>query len=129
MSSVTQYKTQLRKHLTCSGPARKRLLGQFDASLSCLLEENPNPDLEALNWAFGSPDKMAHTLMENVTPEEQRRYRTSQLLRRFLAGILLCVFLLFTAYVFLEKQKPLYTADEVVPATVHYEDSIEPGGD
>ena len=76
------------------------------------LEETPEPSLNQLREAFGPPEEMAQVLMTEVSPEEKAEYRRNRQMRRIAAGIIVVVFVLFTMYVYFEKQKPLTVINE-----------------
>ena len=52
-------------------------------------------------------------LMTEVSPEEMAEYCRNTRIRRIVAGVLAVVFVLFTMYVYFEKQKPITIIDEV----------------
>jgi hypothetical protein len=123
---VTQYKKALKKSLRCSSSVKERLLGRFDLSLSAFLEDSPNPTMTEMNAAFGSPRDMASVLMEGVSAEENSKYRKTRLITKTIAGIvtgvLLTLVIVFTLYIYYEKQIPVVHDD-----AVYVEDSVDAG--
>lgn len=107
-----QYEKLLKKRLRCTTAVRKRLLEKFRGALLVFLEETPEPNLNQLREAFGPPEEMAQVLMTEVPPEEMAKYRRNRRIRRIAAGAIAVVFILFTMYVYFEKQKPLVMIDE-----------------
>lgn len=104
---VRQYRKKLKKELRCCCSARRRLLDQWDSSLAGFLEDHPDPAVEEISAAFGPPEEMAQILMAELTTEDTRQYRLHIRIKRVLAGLCAAAFLLFFAYVFFEKQKPI----------------------
>ena len=111
--TVLQYEKLLKKQLRCTTAVRKRLLEKFRGALLVFLEETPEPSLNQLHEAFGPPEEMAQVLMTEVSPEEKTEYRRNRRIWRIAASIIAVVVILFTMYVYFEKQKPLITTDEV----------------
>lgn len=107
MTDLSEYKNKLKKKLRCCRATKKILLEQFSASLSVYLEEHPTPTAEALHTAFGPPEEMALVLMEAVSETEKSKYRSRMILKHIIAGVLVALFLAFTAYVYMIKQQPI----------------------
>lgn len=110
--TVLQYEKLLKKQLWCTTAVRKRLLEKFRGALLVFLEETPEPSMNQLREAFGPPEEMAQVLMTEVSPEEKAEYRRNRRIRLIAAGIIAVVFVLFTMYVYFEKQKPLTVINE-----------------
>lgn len=110
--TVLQYERLLKKRLRCTAAVSKRLLKKFRGALLAFLEETPEPSLKQLHEAFGPPEEMAQVLMVEMSPEENAKYRRNRRIRRIAAGVIAVVFLLFTMYVYFEKQKPLTVINE-----------------
>lgn len=108
-----QYERLLKKRLRCTTAVRKRLLEKFRGALLVFLEETPEPSMNQLREAFGPPEEMAQVLMTEVSPEETAKYRRNKRIRLIAAGAIAVVFVLFTMYVYFEKQKPITIIDEV----------------
>lgn len=106
-SCTVQYKRKLKENLRCSCSAKRKLLDRFDDSLREYLDENPSPTMEELSTAFGPPEEMARTLMENVDEADKAAYSKFLVARRVTAGILAAVLLAFSAYVFFLKEIPM----------------------
>ena len=110
--TVLQYEKLLKKQLRCTTAVRKRLLEKFRGALLVFLEETPGPSLNQLHEAFGPPEEMAQVLMTEVSPAEKAVYCRNRRIWRIVAGIIAVVFVLFTMYVYFEKQKPLTVINE-----------------
>ena len=117
---VAQYRRALKKLLFCSSSKREQLMLRFQSMLNTLLADCPAPTKQDLYDAFGSPEELANTLSEEITPEDTARYRRMQNARRIIAGILIGLLLIASVYVFFVKQKPLVSVDE------HIDYPIEP---
>lgn len=111
-NSVAQYLRVLKKHLACDNSKRKQLMLRFQSMLNTLLADCPAPTKQELYDAFGSPEELANTLSEEITPEDTAQYWRKQKARRIIAGILVALLLGATAYVFFVKQTPITSYDE-----------------
>lgn len=110
--TVLQYEKLLKKQLRCTTAVRKRLLEKFRGALLVFLEETPEPSMNQLREAFGPPEEMAQVLMTEVSPEEKAEYCRNRRIQCIAAGVIAVVFVLFTMYVYFEKQKPLTVINE-----------------
>ncbi len=97
---VKQYRRALKRKLRCSGGVRKRLLEKFDGAADAFLENEPTPALAGVMEAFGPPEEMARTLMEEVTPKEATVYKWGVIVRRVIAAVALAAVLGFAIYTF-----------------------------
>ena len=110
--TIFQYERLLKKHLRCTIAVKKRLLERFRSVLFMFSGEHPEPSISQLCEAFGPPEEMAQVLMTEVSPEEMAEYRRNKRTRRVVAGVIAAALLLFTIYVYFEKQKPLVMIDK-----------------
>ena len=119
-NSARRYKSKLKRKLQCSRATKAKLLDEFSHSLDGFLDENPDANFADLSNAFGPPEEMAHILMEKLSVEETRQYRCHICVKRVVAAFCAAAFLLFVAYVFFEKQKPLAFSenDELVDVSI-----------
>lgn len=101
---MKQYRRVLKRKLRCSWGVRKRLLEKFDDAAFSYLENEPTPALAEVTEAFGPPEEMARTLMEEVTPKEAAAYKRGTILRRVLAGVAAAAVLAFAIYTFYWKE-------------------------
>lgn len=101
---MKQYRRVLKRKLRCSWDVRKRLLEKFDDAAFSYLENEPTPALAEVTEAFGPPEEMARTLMEEVTPKEAAAYKRGTILRRVLAGVAAAAVLAFAIYTFCWKE-------------------------
>lgn len=113
--AVDQYRKDLKRFLLCSSKVKERLLNQYEYTLLFFLADNPSPTMDELNQAFGTPVVMAQTLMAEVTPEEYKKYRVIMVIKRIFIGILLGIFLIFTAYVYFVKETPINVTEQIIP--------------
>ena len=101
---MKQYRRVLKRKLRCSWGVRKRLLEKFDDAAFSYLENEPTPALAEVTEAFGTPEEMARTLMEEVTPKEAAAYKRGVIVRRVLAGVAAAAVLAFAVYTFCFKE-------------------------
>ena len=99
--------------MQCNRATKARLLDEFSHSLDGFLDENPDATFADLSNAFGPPEDMAQILMAELSKEDIRQYRLQIQFVRICAGLCAAVFLLFVAYVFFEKQKPLIFSEHI----------------
>ena len=123
---ISRYKKAVKKNLRCTHNTKSQLSQKFDAMLSAFLEDNPSPSTDELYAAFGLPQEMATVLMEGVSAEENSKYRKTRLITKTIAGIvagvLLTLVIVFTLYIYYEKQIPVVHDD-----AVYVEDSVDAG--
>lgn len=105
--SAARYRRALKRALHCGGNARRELLAKFDLSLSTFLEDHPAPTDAELSAAFGTPEEMARVMMEGVGEEEKARYYRGKRVVQALAGVVVILYVLFSLYIFIEKEIPV----------------------
>ncbi len=105
--AALQYRRAVRKHLRCGRSARRRLEEQLTGLLNAFLEENPVPDRAALEAAFGSPEELAATLMEELTPQERGQWKRQRLAVRVVCVVLAALLAVFSVYTFFCKEQPV----------------------
>lgn len=110
--NAMRYKSKLKRRLQCNRATKAKLLDEFSHSLDGFLEENPDANFADLSNAFGPPEEMAHILMEKLSMEDNRQHRRYIRIKRIVAALCTAAFLLFVAYVFFEKQKPLTFSED-----------------
>ena len=101
---MKQYRRVLKRKLRCSWGVRKRLLEKFDDAAFSYLENEPTPALAEVTEAFGPPEEMARTLMEEVTPKEAAAYKRGVVLRIVIAGILVASVIAATLWIWCWKE-------------------------
>ncbi|MCD8189307.1 MAG: periplasmic heavy metal sensor [Clostridiales bacterium] len=104
--AATQYRRAVRKHLRCGRAAKQRLEEHLTGLLNAFLEENPTPDRAALEAAFGTPEELAATLMEELTPEERGQWKKQKLAVRVVLVLLLAVVAVYTIGTFIYRSIP-----------------------
>lgn len=112
VSAVGKYRRKLSKNLKCCGKAKRMLITAFDQKLDAYLEENPIPSEEALLDAFGAPAEMAAILMEQVSSKDVKMYRIHTIVTRTVIGLLILLFIAFTAYIYIIKSIPVYVEQD-----------------
>ncbi len=118
---ATQYIRSLKKQLFCTPSTKNRLVAQFESALSNYLDENPDATLEMLYVAFGTPEQMAATMMQDLTQSEHENKHRQNRLHRFVIGTVLTLLFIFSMYIFFIKQKPIVSHVEITP----YESTTE----
>ncbi|MCD8189306.1 MAG: hypothetical protein LUD78_03650 [Clostridiales bacterium] len=104
--AMTRYRREVRRCLRCGRAAKQRLEEHLTGLLNAFLEENPVPDEAALEAAFGTPEELAATLMEELTPEERGQWKRQRLAARVVCMVLVLLLAVFSIYTFFFKSKP-----------------------
>lgn len=114
--NISRYRRVLKQSLRCGIADKSRLLSQFECSISGFQEDCPAPTYAQLEEAFGPPVEMAEVLMEDISPDEQKRYRSANVLIRVLIGLFAVLFVLFALYVFCDKEySVIEISGELIP--------------
>lgn len=111
---ISRYQRELKKHIRCNVITKRKLIRQFNDSLFSFLVDQPDPTYEQLVAAFGPPQEMASILMEELSEREKIRYRFAQKVKIIFLGILATLFILFSLYVFFEKEFAVVESYDVV---------------
>ena len=113
---ISRYQGELKKHMHCAVSTKQKLIMQFNDSLSSFLEDQPDPTYEQLIGAFGPPQEMASILMESLSEKQKAHYRFVQKAKKIIVAVLAALFILFSAYVFWEKEFSVITIEgELIP--------------
>lgn len=106
MDNIQKYCAQVKRKLPCGTKKKAQLMQTFEKPLNSYLEEHPQPDMYDLIEAFGEPEEMAAVLAESLSEADLTRHNRKSFLLRSSAAVLAAVLLLFSGYVFFEKEKP-----------------------
>lgn len=119
--SAARFRRALTRKLYCCGNTRRQLLEQFDLSLNTFLEDHPTATEAELSAAFGTPEEMARVMMEGVGDQEKGRYHRRKRFVQAFAGVLAVIYVLFSVYIYFEKEIPVeiygYVSEVTTPAT------------
>lgn len=127
--SAVQYKSRLKQHLRCSRRTKVKLMESFSHLLNGFLGENPDATTADLCNAFGPPEEMAATLMEQVEEKDKRAYKLQQLVLCTMAIFLASVLILTSIAVFFWKEKPIAVDDDTVTDDFFYISEDSAGGE
>ncbi len=105
--AATHYRREVRKYLRCGRSARRRLEERLSGLLNAFLEDDPAPNRAALEAAFGAPEELAATLMEELTPRERGQWKKQKLSVRVVCVVLVLLLAVFSIYTFFYKEKPV----------------------
>lgn len=112
-NSAARYKSKLKRKLQCNRGTKAKLLDEFSHLLDGFLDENPDAAYIDLSNAFGPPEEMAKTLMEQVSEQETHTYKQHQALLHIVAVVLAIVLILIAIIALLWKQKPVIRNTDV----------------
>lgn len=123
VNAAAQYRKALKKELRCRSNAKDRLLKDFDKTLATYLDENIDPSMDDLIYAFGPVEEMAATLMTEVSLEDRLAHKKSMQITRIIAIILAAFFAVSTGYVFYMKEHSnLISSDEVFEEDINWQE-------
>ncbi|MCD8353022.1 MAG: hypothetical protein LUC47_01720 [Clostridiales bacterium] len=105
--AATHYRREVRRCLHCGRAAKRRLEEHLTSLLNAFLEDDSAPDRAALVTAFGTPEELAATLMEELTPEERGQWKRQWLAARVVCVVLVLLLAAFSIYTFFLKEKPV----------------------
>ncbi|MCC8076378.1 MAG: hypothetical protein LIO95_10650 [Clostridiales bacterium] len=105
--AATHFRREVRRCLHCGRAAKRRLEEHLTGLLNAFLEENPAPDRAALEDAFGAPEELAATLMEELTPQERSQWKRQRLAVRVVLVALAALLAMFSVYTFFCKERPV----------------------
>lgn len=115
--ATIQYIRSLKKHLLCTHATKRKLLAQFKPAINNYVDEQPDATWEMLNSAFGTPEEMATTMMQDLPQSELTAFRRQNRLFQALAGSIMFLFISFTIYVFFVKQNSIESYNEAFPSS------------
>lgn len=92
---VISYRKALKRALRCPFWVKKQFLVQFDKMIQPLLEEIGTPSYTDLVQAFGSTSALAVSMLNEVPPEQQERWK---LYKRILIALGIVMFILVFAF-------------------------------
>ena len=113
---IMRYRRMLKRNLHCGRGKRQQLLKEFSNSLSCFMDEYPDPTYSQLADAFGPPEEMASVMMERVSKDEEKQYQRGHKLLKYLKIAAIVLLAIFAIYTFFEKEYTIIEIyDELMP--------------
>lgn len=110
---IKKYRTRVLRRLTCFRKNKKKLEAKLDKSLKRFEEENADGAGDELIEAFGPPEEMARTLLNEVDETEKRQYKRLMKVLQIAGLVLMAAILVFAVYVFCLKEIPMNIVDDV----------------
>ena len=92
---INSYRKALKRDLRCPFWVKKQFLVQFDKMIQPLLEEMGTPSYTDLVQAFGSSSTLAVSMLNEVPPEQQERWK---LYKKFFIALGIVMFVLIFAF-------------------------------
>ena len=89
---LKQYLLNVKKLLPCSSREKKRCIIELEADASAFLENHSNATMAELYSAIGSPESIAKSLMDRLSPNEISNKLSTK--RKIVVGILAIVIVL-----------------------------------
>lgn len=119
---IHKYRKKVSHALCCSRRTKKGLMKQLNQLLKTFEDEEPNPTCDQLYLAFGTPQNMAETLMNEIQPAERSRCIRKKWVNILICGVLVAVLLVGLALLIGHRLEPAQVT--VVEQTYVYEDEI-----
>lgn len=70
MNELSGYYRSIQKALPCSGCQKRKLMKDIRCSVDSFLQEHPDATFETVSAHFGSPQQIADTYTEEMSPQE-----------------------------------------------------------
>ena len=84
--TLKQYLREVKRLLPCSAGEKKRCIDELEADVTAFLEHHPNASLTEIYESIGSPESIAKSFMDRVSPNELSHKLSAK--RKIVVGIL-----------------------------------------
>ena len=102
-----RYQKELGKYLRCTGRTKKQLLAKFKSYQIESLDEATTNNYDQMVSYFGPPEEMAEILMQEVNPDEHKKYRRNRVILKCALVVTAFLWILFTFYIYHLKSIPV----------------------
>ena len=92
--TLAQYFRDVKKLLPCSTKEKQRCIDELEADVTAFLEHHPDASLTEIYDSIGSPESIAKSFMDRVSPNELSHKLSAK--RKIVAGILAIAIVLAT---------------------------------
>jgi len=102
-----RYQKQLGKYLRCTSRTKKQLLSKFKTYQIESLDECATNNYDQMVSYFGPPEEMAEIIMQEVNPDEHKKYRRNRVILKCALVVTAFLWILFTFYIYHLKSIPV----------------------
>ena len=92
--TLAQYFRDVKKLLPCSAKEKQRCIDELEADVTAFLEHHPNASLPEIYDSVGSPESIAKSFMDRISPNELSHKLSAK--RKIVVGILAIAIVLAT---------------------------------
>lgn len=93
---LTRYYRSISRYLPIKNAQRQQILEQIRHSVENYLGEHPEADMAALTAHFGTPQEIAASYVENMTPEEiLKKFRIRRTVLIVICSVVVVAFLIW----------------------------------
>ena len=85
-NTLAQYFRDVKKLLPCSAKEKQRWIDELEADVTAFLEHHPDASLTEIYDSIGSPESIAKSFMDRVSPNELSHKLSAK--RKIVVGIL-----------------------------------------
>ena len=85
-NTLAQYFRDVKKLLPCSAKEKQRCIDELEADVTAFLEHHPDVSLTEIYDSIGSPESIAKSFMDRVSPNELSHKLSAK--RKIVVGIL-----------------------------------------
>lgn len=85
-NTLSQYFRDVKKLLPCSAKEKQRCIDELEADVTAFLEHHPDASLTEIYDSIGSPESIAKSFMDRVSPNELSHKLSAK--RKIVVGIL-----------------------------------------
>ena len=96
MNALKEYYRSIQKLLPCSLCQKRKLMKDIRCSVDSFLQEHPDATFETVSAHFGTPQQIAETYTEEMSPQElQKQLKVKKRIIGIIAGAAACALLIW----------------------------------
>lgn len=114
-----RYQKELGRFLRCTSKTKKQLLSKFRTYQIESLDDCATNDYDQMVLYFGPPEEMAQILMQEVEPDEHKRFQRNKTIMKSILAVIVVLWLVLTIHIYHLKSIP------VIENGITYIDSSE----
>lgn len=96
MNALKEYYRSIQKLLPCSLCKKRKLMQDIRCSVDSFLQEHPEADTEAVTAHFGTPQQIAESYTEEMSPQElQKQVKVKKWIVGIIAAAAACALLIW----------------------------------
>jgi hypothetical protein len=106
MNDLCRYRRAVSRKLECPLRKKRALLTRLDAKLALLQEDDPEPGIDKLIQAFGTPEEQTAELMKAVTDRERTAVHRGRIVRWVILAALCIHILAYLVFLIWFRSQP-----------------------